>query len=107
LGFASLTPTYWPLAFLSCRRDFNRELSDRPHGRAIATEVAPTGFPQDIAHSVRSYNGRVVRAHVALLERPESADAGYALPAILPSLRDMRGIHAAQRVDRERGGFGQ
>jgi hypothetical protein len=107
LGFASLTPTYWLLAVLSCRRDFNRELSERSHGSAIATEVAPTGFPQDITHKVRFYDNRDFRAHVALLRQPESADAGYSLPAVLAGLRDMRGIHAAQCIDRQRGSFGE
>jgi hypothetical protein len=38
--------------------DFSRDLSEPPHGSAMATEVAPTGFPQALAHKVRPYNRR-------------------------------------------------
>ena len=59
-------------AMLSRGSDFSSDLCGPPHGRAIATEVAPTGFPA--GH----------RAQGALLQRPESAHACYALAAALP-----------------------
>ena len=81
---------------------------------AIATEVAPTSFPHALAHRAcpelnpwaSSYNDKTFSNEGAFL-RPEPADAGHALPAVPPGLRDMRGIHTAQRINGQRGGFGQ